>query len=113
DHDLLASDAPQRRSARRRPAGPPRTRIAANDDAPSIGGLIYALEQKPSTKPFKYAGIASGVWAVICAGFAWAILSVELEQGASLGTILGKPTIFLSVAAILAPIAILWFLALL
>src|SRR6185295_17262555 len=37
-----------RRAAKRRPAGPPRARIAANDDAPSIGGLIFALQQRPS-----------------------------------------------------------------
>ena len=56
------AEPPPRRLARRRPAGPVRNRIAANDDAPSIGGLIYALEQKPSGKPFTYAAIASGVW---------------------------------------------------
>ena len=32
-----------RRLAKRRPAGPARPKIAANDDAPSIGGLIYSL----------------------------------------------------------------------
>ncbi len=111
--DILTPEAPTRRSARRRPAGPPRTRIAANDDAPSIGGLIYALDQKPSSKPFKYASIASGVWAVICFGFAWAILRAEFSQGATLGEVLGKPTIFLTAAAIVVPVAILWFLALL
>src|SRR5262245_62876593 len=37
-----------RRPAKRRPAGPARPNIAANDDAPSIGGLIFALQQKPS-----------------------------------------------------------------
>ena len=42
-------EPPARRVARRRPAGPVRGKIAANDDVPSIGGLIYALEQKPST----------------------------------------------------------------
>ena len=46
-------------AARRRPAGPVRSKIAANDDVPSIGGLIYALEQKPSTKVFRIAAIAS------------------------------------------------------
>ena len=39
------------RKAKRRGAAPSRERIAANDDAPSIGGLIYALEQKPSNRP--------------------------------------------------------------
>ena len=49
-------ETPPRRVARRRPAGPVRSKIAANDDVPSIGGLIYALEQKPSTKVFRVAG---------------------------------------------------------
>jgi hypothetical protein len=40
-----------------------RGRIAANDDAPSIGGLIYALNQKPN-KPFFYAGVASGICSI-------------------------------------------------
>ncbi len=111
--DIMLPEAPTRRSARRRPAGPPRTRIAANDDAPSIGGLIYALDQKPSSKPFKYASIASAIWGVLCLGFAWAILSAEFSQGATVAEVLGKPTIFLTAAAIVVPVAILWFLALL
>jgi len=106
-------EAPPRRTARRRPAGPVRSKIAANDDAPSIGGLIYALDQKPSGKPFRYAAIASVVWAVIGLGLGWAILGAEIEQGGSLSTLIGKPTTLLSVAAILTPIPILWFLALL
>jgi hypothetical protein len=112
--DILTPE-PQaaRRTARRRPAGPARTRIAANDDAPSIGGLIYALDQKPSSKPFKYAAIASAIWAVVCSGFAWAILNAEFSQGTTLAEVLAKPTIFLTVAAIIVPVAILWFLALL
>lgn len=111
--DIMLPEVQTRRSARRRPAGPPRTRIAANDDAPSIGGLIYALDQKPSSKPFKYAAIASAIWAVVCSGFAWAILRAEFSQGATVLEVLGKPTIFLTAAAIVVPVAILWFLALL
>src|SRR5262245_16285732 len=41
-------EATPRRPAKRRPAGVPRSRVAANDDVPSIGGLIFALQQKPS-----------------------------------------------------------------
>src|SRR5262245_66547483 len=43
-----APDRNARRPAKRRPAGPARAKIAANDDAPSIGGLIFSLQQKPS-----------------------------------------------------------------
>ena len=58
--DREGAPEPQRRAAKRRPAGPARSRIAANDDAPSIGGLIFALQQKPSNQPFLMAAGASG-----------------------------------------------------
>ncbi len=106
-------EAPQRRVARRRPAGPVRGRIAANDDAPSIGGLIYALEQKPSNKPFVYAGYASAVWGLIGSAFLWAALTSEAATGSTLAQILAKPVIFLTAAAVIVPIGVIWFLALL
>lgn len=104
---------PVRRMARRRPAGPPRQTIAANDDAPSIGGLIYALEQKPSTTPFKYAAIATVGWIAICLAFSWVIVRAELAGGATLASLLEKPSTFLTFTAIIVPIAVLWALALL
>jgi hypothetical protein len=109
----ISADGPVRRIARRRPAGPPRGTIAANDDAPSIGGLIYALEQKPSSAPFKYAGIATGVWSIICLGFSWIFINAELAGGATFLSMLEKPTTFLTATAIIVPIAVLWALALL
>ena len=51
-----------RRPAKRRPAGPARPKIAANDDAPSIGGLIYSLQQKPSKRPFQVAVACAATW---------------------------------------------------
>lgn len=102
-----------RRLARRRPAGPPRGKIAANDDAPSIGGLIYALEQKPSSAPFKYAGIATGVWSLICLIFSWVIVRAELDSGSTVQALFEKPSTFLVATAIIVPIAVLWALALL
>lgn len=108
-----SNDAPVRRIARRRPAGPPRGTIAANDDAPSIGGLIYALEQKPSSAPFKYAAIATVVWSVICLGFSWVFVNAELSSGGTIASMLEKPTTFLTATAIIVPIAVLWALALL
>lgn len=104
---------PVRRMARRRPAGPPRQTIAANDDAPSIGGLIYALEQKPSTTPFKYAAIATVGWIAICLVFSWIIVRAELAAGATFLSLFEKPSTFLTVTAIIVPIAVLWALALL
>ena len=58
-------ESKERRSARRRAAGPSRPQIAANDDLPSIGGLIFALHQKPSQRPIQVAAIASVVWLLI------------------------------------------------
>jgi hypothetical protein len=95
-----------RRPAKRRPAGPPRARIAANDDAPSIGGLIFALQQRPSRRPFQLAAIASGAWIAIGAVLAWAALS---QEGASLAS----PAMVVVITTIFLPIALFWFLALL
>ena len=102
-----------RRVARRRPAGPVRGKIAANDDVPSIGGLIYALEQKPSSKVFRLAGFASAVW--LLAGFSYAALTMapQWKAGMTLAALLLQPTAFYLATAICAPIAIVWLLALL
>ncbi len=102
-----------RRAARRRPAGPVRERIAANDDAPSIGGLIYALEQSPSSKPFKVAGIASAVWVLGGLGLGWLSVSAELAAGASFADLVVKPQFFLTIASVVVPVAVIWFLAML
>ncbi len=102
-----------RRVARRRPAGPVRGRVAANDDAPSIGGLIYALEQKPSDKPFRYATMTSLGWAVFGGAFAFVTLRSELAGGATLGDLLLRPTTFALLAAIVVPIGLVYLLALL
>jgi len=111
--DGMQGEPAARRMARRRPAGPPRHNIAANDDAPSIGGLIYALEQKPATTPFKYAAIATVVWVAICVVFSWIIVRAQLEAGATFLSLFEKPSTFLTVTAIIVPIAVLWALALL
>lgn len=102
-----------RRSAQRRPAGPPRATIAANDDVPSIGGLIYALQQKPSQRPMTVAAIASGVWALLGLLLGWAMLAPELQRAPTLLEMLSRPTAMTLAATILIPIALFWFLALL
>ncbi len=105
-------DTTSRRVARRRPTGPVRHRVAANDDAPSMGGLIYALQQKPSSKPYKIAGIASLIWGAI--GIAFTVVMIGSQpDGLSYIQIVFLPTTFLTMAAIVVPIAVLWFLALL
>jgi hypothetical protein len=111
--DAGAGGAPSRRTARRRPAGPSRSRLAANDDVPTIGGLIYALEQKPSTKPFQYAAIASGAWTAIWLVLAWLMLSSAASTSASFADWLVKSNALLVLAAIVVPVCVFFFLALL
>ncbi|MGQ0671709.1 MAG: hypothetical protein ACT4N2_02350, partial [Hyphomicrobium sp.] len=114
DQRVADEDQPQaRRAARRRPAGMPRSQMAANDDAPSIGGLIYALEQKPSNAPFKYAGIASAVWVLIGGAFLWTFVGTAVGEGAGLTSLLARPTTFLMLSSIVVPVTVIWFLALL
>ncbi len=116
EDDALADGdegAAERRTARRRPAGPVRERVAANDDAPSIGGLIFALQEKPSLLPFRYAAIASIIWAVIGLALGGFTLWSKLSEGAGFGEVLSRPEFFLTLAAIIVPIAVMWFLALL
>lgn len=111
--DDAGADTPERRAARRRPAGPSRARIAANDDAPSIGGLIYALNEKPSNKPFVIAAAASGVWAAVAIVFAWAFISQSLSATEGFFDALGRPATLGALVTILGPVALFWFLALL
>ena len=114
--ELSNDEAPAdggRRVARRRPAGPVRRTIAANDDAPTIGGLIFALEQKPTNQPFTYAAIFSVVWALVGLTFAGLSISTEIGKGTALSSVLASPITFLTLAAITLPIGVIWFLALL
>lgn len=109
----LATEGQPRRVARRRPAGPVRGKIAANDDVPSIGGLIYALEQKPSTRIFRYAAIASLLWAVVGIAFGVLSLAPQWQAGTPLAQLLLNPVAFYTITATIVPIAVFWLLALL
>lgn len=101
------------RSPRRRAAGPSRATIAANDDVPSIGGLIYALQQKPSQRPMSVAAIASAVWGFLGLLLGWAMLAPELQRAPTIMEMLSRPTAITLAATIIIPIALFWFLALL
>jgi hypothetical protein len=101
-----------RRAAKRRPAAPPRARIAANDDAPSIGGLIFALQQKPSNRPFMMAAAGSGGWLAVGSLLAWAMLAPEIARSSFLQAV-ASPIMIVVAATIFLPIALFWFLALL
>ncbi len=112
EEEISEAGAPRRRMARRRTAGPSRNRIAANDDGPSIGGLIFALQQKPSNAPYKYAAIASAVWGFVGAAFAAASIGSSASDNGVLG-LLTQPATFLTLAAIIVPIGLIWLMALL
>jgi hypothetical protein len=112
--DAAAASA-AKAAARRRPAGPPRrmAAAAANDDLPSIGGLIFALQQKPSKSPFLVALVASLVWFVVGGFFAYGLISTQVAGPGGLSDLLANPSALTAALTILVPIAIFWFLALL
>jgi len=101
-----------RRPPKRRAAAPPRSHIAANDDAPSIGGLIFALQQRPSNQSFMLAAAGSGGWLAVGTLLGWAMLSPEISRSGFMAT-LASPTMIIVAATVFLPIALFWFLALL
>jgi hypothetical protein len=103
--------APVRRVGRRRAAGPARERIAANDDSPSIGGLIYSLQQQPSRAPYKYASLGTIAWGAIGTVLGVAMLANDAAEARSWLGVLLSPTAMAALAVIATPIALLWFLA--
>jgi len=98
-------------SVSRAATGPVRA-VAANDDMPSIGGLIFALQQRPSKSPFYIALAASFIWFVLGCLIAWAVID-KAEKVTSLSDIFATPSIVAVIATIVVPIALFWFLAIL
>ncbi|HEV7464034.1 MAG TPA: hypothetical protein VGN85_09040 [Methyloceanibacter sp.] len=106
---------PRQFTRTRRPAGPPpqrRLATPANDDLPSIGGLIFALQQRPSRTPFLIALAASVAWFIIGGFFAFGLISAQVSAGGVSGLV-GSASALTAAVAILVPIVIFWFLALL
>lgn len=99
----------RRAATNRRTAG--RRHIAANDDMPSIGGLIYALQQRPSRGTFVYALLASIVWFVLASGIGVTLLRSDVVAGQ--GSLFTHPLVLTMIATIVVPIALFWFLAVL
>ncbi len=97
----------------RRRAAPARRRFAANDDVPSIGGLIFALQQRPSNRPFLIAGIASAVWVALSAAMVWSVFRSAFEDISTLAGLFQSTSALATVAVVTIPIALFWFLALL
>ncbi len=111
-----ASDLAKSAKAPRRPTGLAQRRIAtaaANDDLPSIGGLIFALQQKPSKAPFIVAFVASLAWFVVGGFFAYGIMGSQTPAPAGVADMLSNPAAFTAAVTVLIPIALFWFLALL
>ena len=79
---------------------------------PSIGGLIFALQQRPSRTPFLVALVASLVWFLIGGFFAFGLISNQVSS-AGLSGLLGSASALTAAVAVLVPIVIFWFLALL
>ncbi len=94
-----------------RPALPPRLQYAANDDLPSIGGLIFALQQKPSKMPFQVALIGSAVWLLAGSLLGWAMVAHQFPAGVSFDAVLKSPAALVIAAVIIVPIALFWFIA--
>lgn len=111
--DDASEDASPRRTAKRRPAGPPRAPAPANDDRPAIGGLIHSLNVKPSTAPFRYAVIGSAVWVLLGIAAFWSVMSGDYAKGLSIAELFAKPATFLMAAAVIVPVAVIMFLAIL
>lgn len=113
DKNVQLSGGGPRPAAQRRAAAAARAHIPANDDMPSIGGLIYALQQRPSRSPFLVAVIASLVWFALGLIFSWAIFQRAAESSDSLLDIVTNPTMAAVIATVAVPIALFWFLAIL
>ncbi len=103
-----ARPVPQKRTA-----APARAHVPANDDMPSIGGLIYALQQRPSRSPFLIALTASAIWFVLGLLVSWAVFQRSVETAATTAELLTNPAMVAVVATIVVPIALFWFLAIL
>jgi hypothetical protein len=97
----------------KRPAAPARAHVPANDDMPSIGGLIYALQQRPSRSPFLIALGASVVWFILGLLVSWAVFQKTLDASGSTADLLSNPAIIAVIATVIIPIALFWFLAIL
>ncbi len=80
---------------------------------PSIGGLIYAMQQRPSRSPFLIALIASAIWFALGLLVSWAVFQKVFDVSGSTADLLANPAIAAVIATVVIPIALFWFLAIL
>ncbi len=111
----LSSPTQQGRPApnQKRPPAQARSHVPANDDMPSIGGLIYAMQQRPSRSPFLIALIASAIWFALGLLVSWAVFQKVFDVSGSTADLLANPAIAAVIATVVIPIALFWFLAIL
>ena len=86
---------------------------AGGDGAPSIGGLIFSLHQKPSRRPFIAAAAGSVVWLLLGLAAGYAMLGADARQATGIVDFALRPAVMTVAATVLVPIALFWFLALL
>ncbi len=96
---------------RRGPVAAARGRVPANDDLPSIGGLVYALHQRPSRSPFILAGIVSAVWLGLGLLVGWSVMQKHGDEMQTMVDVLANPIMIGTFAGVVVPIAVFWFLA--
>jgi len=110
--DSRSSGADREQAPTRRRAAPAsRAPVPANDDMPSVGGLVYALQQRPSRSPFLVAGIASAVWLLLGIGVGWSLMAKHGGDINGIFDFLANPIMLGVIAGIAVPIALFWFLA--
>jgi len=78
---------------------------------PSVGGLVYALQQKPSRSPFMVAGIASFVWLALGIAVGASLLSKHGDEINGIVDFLANPAMLGVMAGTIVPVAMFWFLA--
>ncbi|MFY9875271.1 MAG: hypothetical protein WAL20_06460, partial [Rhodomicrobium sp.] len=110
---ISSSNQPARPVPQKRPPAPTRSHVPANDDMPSIGGLIYAMQQRPSRSPFLIALIASAIWFALGLLVSWAVFQKTVDASGSTADLLANPAIAAVIATVVIPIALFWFLAIL
>lgn len=102
---------PHRGAALHRKHPVARARVPANDDTPSIGGLVYALQQRPSRSPFLIAAIASAVWVILGFLVGWAVMERQSGEIGGVVDFLSNPALIGVFAGTVIPPAVFWFLA--
>ena len=87
---ISSSNQPARPVPQKRPPAPTRSHVPANDDMPSIGGLIYAMQQRPSRSPFLIALIASAIWFALGLLVSWAVFQKTVDASGSTADLFGQ-----------------------